>query len=59
MVQWLGFLTHSAGGPMFNPRLGNEIPHAATKGLNATTKHATMKIEDPMCPNLDQTQPHK
>ena len=33
VAQWLRFCTPSAGGP----DLGNEIPHAATKSLDATT----------------------
>jgi len=38
-------------GPRFNPWSGNEIPHAATKNLHASTKVPACCNEDPVLPN--------
>ena len=34
-------------GPRFNPRLENQIPHAATKGMRAGAKSLNAAAEDP------------
>ena len=61
VVQWLRFCTPNAVGPGLIPSQGtkSQMLHVRVHRMQLKIPQATVKIDDPKCPNQDLAQSNK